>query len=1459
MNKKLLKKALAAVLTAALLFTSNGVATNNASAAEKIRVENVYTNFLKATMVTGATKQITTDVEPENATYQKMRFNSSNVKVATVSATGLVTAVSPGTTKITVSALDGSSNNETVKITVLKDLVITKKNVDSDNEVIVLDKTYGHVTISESVGDADIYLAGVTIKGSFTLEEGDYTVSMYESTAKEVVIDKAAATDEIVSLAVTEEDTKTPTLFVGEDTKIAEINAKISAMIKQGDGSQIDGLTFTQDSDGKIKLFLDNYNGTLSIDASFGDIEIVATGCNLADVVVTGGANTGAVQLTNAGESTIGNLTLMGAANVDLAMPTTLVQIDSTAKGTSLTTKESVGTITSAGTDSKITVTGTVDNFTSTGINAAIDIKKGGSVPTITISGDGSSLKGEGEVSEAAINADNCVINTPNTLITIGDVDGTKVQGKEVSGNSTATTDNGPAAGGGGGGAGAPVGEKEIAAGDIIVSNDFEDNKNGLVVTMDSYPAGVTMSVAEGGNVSAKALWVRNRTANYHGVGYNFTAYLKKNVTVRVKFDIKCSADGNLRATMKYNSSKYATIAEATATTAGTWYTLEGTFALDNTILDAVMYIETEGTSSYYIDNVKITVDFVGDPVPVTGVSLDKETIDLDIGVSSLLKATVDPITANNPNVTWMSSNANVATITDGTVKAIGAGTTTITVKTVDGGFTDTCIVNVSANIALALDYGTVLLESIGATKEVKANVNTGIVWASLDPTIATVTNGVITSVANGTTTVTATLGVNSVSCNVVVTDKVVYYEDFEGTNTLTNESWAIKNTLLSDEKEAYNGTGYLQVVNNYQYNGHNITLDNTSGTTEATFVITAYIKTAVAGNGVEFFHDNSALGYTITKAVGSPTEWTKLQSSELKVAAGSSIKVRIISSEKEITYFLDSVYITKTMAAADLSDHAITGVTLNKSTLSLATDATETLIATIAPANASTSKTITWSSSNSTVASVDSTGKVTAGAVTGSAIITAKTTKDATVSTTEFTASCTVTVTEALVVPITILSNGFEDGVTYGLKGTVGTGLAFVSGGANANSTKSMQITTADVGWGNPGYDLLAYKGKTVTIIAYLKQDEGGDRKLSASLQQTAGGTTTYPQTGIITSTGVWTKFVLEVAIPATTTVANFYFEKAYGETGSLVNYNLDNVLIYEGTTAQAQAKHDELFPSVIIPVETIVLQSGFEETELKNNSSTTFSIGTVDARTGSHSLFVNGANADYKGPEFTLTADGTYTVSTYVKSASGSQPLAFMNASTYDEYSSRQTNDGSGWTQLQATVSVSGSAVTLRICPKAASSSSAVSYYIDDFVVTKDASSFVIKSSFEEIILINNSSTTFSIVTNDMRTGSQSLFVNAANADYKGPEFTISESGTYTVTAYVKSASGSQDFAFMNTSTYGEYSSRQTNDGSQWTKIEGTVTVESGTPVTLRIAPKTASSSNTVSYYIDDFKVVR
>ena len=127
--------------------------------------------------------------------------------------------------------------------------------------------------------------------------------------------------------------------------------------------------------------------------------------------------------------------------------------------------------------------------------------------------------------------------------------------------------------------------------------------------------------------------------------------------------------------------------------------------------------------------------------------------------------------------------------------------------------------------------------------------------------------------------------------------------------------------------------------------------------------------------------------------------------------AGTTTLNIRVVA-EDGVTEKAYTVKISK-----DTTSVAVTGITLNKSTLSLIAGNNGQLTATVEPATA-TNKSVTWTSSSSNIATVDGTGKVTAEAE-GTATITA-TTEDG-----SFTATCIVTVTAASAKPFTITSDG--------------------------------------------------------------------------------------------------------------------------------------------------------------------------------------------------------------------------------------------------------------------------------------------------------------------------------------------------------------------------------------------------------------------------------------------------
>lgn len=93
-----------------------------------------------------------------------------------------------------------------------------------------------------------------------------------------------------------------------------------------------------------------------------------------------------------------------------------------------------------------------------------------------------------------------------------------------------------------------------------------------------------------------------------------------------------------------------------------------------------------------YSENALAQVTF--DTIPCTGIALDNETLSIvTTGNTGTLVAIKTPADTTD-SVTWTSSDSNVATVSNGTVTAVGIGTATITVSC--GEYSDTCLVTVT-------------------------------------------------------------------------------------------------------------------------------------------------------------------------------------------------------------------------------------------------------------------------------------------------------------------------------------------------------------------------------------------------------------------------------------------------------------------------------------------------------------------------------------------------------------------------------------------------------------------------------------------------------------------------------------------------------------------------------------------------------------------------------------------
>lgn len=211
--------------------------------------------------------------------------------------------------------------------------------------------------------------------------------------------------------------------------------------------------------------------------------------------------------------------------------------------------------------------------------------------------------------------------------------------------------------------------------------------------------------------------------------------------------------------------------------------------------------------------------------VPVTSISLNKTSTSIEPGKDETLTVIFTPENAYNKNVTWTTSNANVATV-DATGKVsipstatVGA-TATITATTQDGNKTATCTVTVIKYVA------SVSLNTVKSSREIPQGTevtltpiispsdatNKNVTWSSSNTSVATIdATGKISipsTVAVGSTatiTVTTEDGNKTATCNVTVIDKNLLPGNF----TIAFDGYHNKTVKFTKSNIYWDGSDY--------------------------------------------------------------------------------------------------------------------------------------------------------------------------------------------------------------------------------------------------------------------------------------------------------------------------------------------------------------------------------------------------------------------------------------------------------------------------------------------------------------------------------------------------------------------------------------------------------------------------------------------------------------------------
>jgi uncharacterized protein YjdB len=329
----------------------------------------------------------------------------------------------------------------------------------------------------------------------------------------------------------------------------------------------------------------------------------------------------------------------------------------------------------------------------------------------------------------------------------------------------------------------------------------------------------------------------------------------------------------------------------------------------------------------------------------VTGVTLDKLFVTMNVNQTAVLYATVAPATAYDKSIVWTSNNPSVVDVNqNGVLTSKSPGVANITAKTVDGGFTAYSTVYVgnipatgitlnAANSSVGIGKAIILTASVTPENATNKSVS----WKSSNTNIAVVdSNGIVIGKVAGKAAITATTADGNYS--------------------------AVCNVTVYDENANIRVTG--------------IALDKTN-------------VTITTGKAI-------ILGAQITP-INATNKQVRWSSSNNNVAAVDYMN-GIVTAKQAGTAVITATtvddgykaYCKVTVTADNGSYVPVSDIQLNTNVIEMSKGEKENLTADISPANA-TNKLIKWTTDNSSVAKVDNNGNITA-LNKGIAVVTATT-----------------------------------------------------------------------------------------------------------------------------------------------------------------------------------------------------------------------------------------------------------------------------------------------------------------------------------------------------------------------------------------------------------------------------------------------------------------------------------
>ena len=400
-----------------------------------------------------------------------------------------------------------------------------------------------------------------------------------------------------------------------------------------------------------------------------------------------------------------------------------------------------------------------------------------------------------------------------------------------------------------------------------------------------------------------------------------------------------------------------------------------------------------------------------------SSVTLDKTSVEVLIGQTVHLSATVLPEATTDKTIRWSSSDDSVAMVDEGTVTAHKVGQATI--KATCGNKEASCVVNVLPIMVEEISFNKTSVslkagETVTLTATVKPDDATDktVTWSTSDASVATVNDGVVTAKKVGTATITAKAGDKSATCEITVVSTPVTAVTLNKTSVSLKAGETVTLTATvkpddatdktvtwgsSDESVAKVENGIVTAI------GKGLsTITAKAGDTSATCMVTVSVPVEnVTLNKTELVLQKGQ--EEVLVALVSPDDatdktinWSSSNVSVVRVDQNGAV-----AAEGAGTAVITASAGTKSATCTITVTIPVESISLNMTKRTIKVNETVLLKAEINPSDATT-KSIQWSSSDVSIVSVGSNGMVK-GLKEGVATITASADGKST--------SCTITV----------------------------------------------------------------------------------------------------------------------------------------------------------------------------------------------------------------------------------------------------------------------------------------------------------------------------------------------------------------------------------------------------------------------------------------------------------------